>query len=84
MNKTNSTTRGNKLERIGDRRKTKMIWIQDKKGRHKRTFQSNEKKLYQPIGGECRKSYQQPDDKETKQFRTKYGNEENIIEKLNG
>ena len=32
------------------------------------TFENNGKKFYQQVKGECTKTYQQPDEKETKQF----------------
>ena len=36
-----------------------------------RTFQNNERKFYQKIGGECKRIYKQPDVKEAKQFWSK-------------
>ena len=35
------------------------------------TFQNNERKFYQPLGGVDIKTYQQPDAKETERFWTK-------------
>ena len=71
--KTNNTIRGNKPEGTGERSKTKMISRRDlktkqKKNKKNRTFQNSEKKFYHQVGGECTNTYQQPDDKETKQF----------------
>ena len=42
-----------------------------KQYRQNRTFQNNERKLYQQLGGSDMKTYQQPDIKETKRFWTK-------------
>ena len=39
-----------------------------KQYRQNRIFQNNERKFYQQVRGECTKTYQQPDDKEIKQF----------------
>ena len=36
------------------------------------------KKFYLQVGEDCMKTYQQPDDKETKNFGAKYSNKENI------
>ena len=70
--KNNSTTWGNKPEGSCERRETKEI---SKKGikeyRQNRTFQSNERKFYQQLGGHDTKTYQQPDATETEQFWTK-------------
>ena len=42
-----------------------------KQYRQNRTFQNNERKFYQQLGGHDIKTYQQPDAKETEQFWTK-------------
>ena len=42
-----------------------------KQYRQHRTFQNNERKFYQQLGGEDTKTYQQPDAKETQRFWTK-------------
>ena len=42
-----------------------------KQYRQNRTFQKNERKLYQQLEGHDTKTYQQPDAKETEQFGTK-------------
>ena len=42
-----------------------------KQYRQNRTFQNNECKFYQQVGGDDNKTYQQPDAKETKRFWTK-------------
>ena len=42
-----------------------------KQCRQNRTFQNNERKFYQQLGGHDTKTYQQPDAKETEQFLTK-------------
>ena len=42
-----------------------------KQYRKNRTFQNNERKFYQQLGGSDTKTYQQPDAKETEQFWTK-------------
>ena len=44
-----------------------------KQHRQNRTFQNNERKFYQQIGGDGTKTYQQPDTKGTKQFWIKIG-----------
>ena len=44
-NKTNNSSRGNKLEGTGEGRKTKMISRQHKQYRQNRTFPINEKKI---------------------------------------
>ena len=42
-----------------------------KQYRQNRTFQNNERKFYQQMGGSDTKTYQQPDIKETERFWTK-------------
>ena len=42
-----------------------------KQYKQNRTFQNNERKFYQQLGGHDTKTYQQPDIKETEQFWTK-------------
>ena len=42
-----------------------------KQYRQNRTFQNNERKFYLKVERECIKTYQRPDDKETKQFWSK-------------
>ena len=42
-----------------------------KQYRQNRTFQNNERKFYQQLGGSDKKTYQQPDIKETERFWTK-------------
>ena len=42
-----------------------------KQYRQNKTFQNNERKFYQPLGGSDMKIYQQPDIKETERFSTK-------------
>ena len=53
--------------------------------RQNRTFQNNERKFYQQLGGSDMKTYQQPDIKETaNDFGLKYGSQRNITKMLNG
>ena len=52
--------------------------------RQNRTFQNDERKFYQQLGGSDTKTYQQPDIKETERFWTKIGNQRNITKMLNG
>ena len=52
-----------------------------KQYRQNRTFQNNERKFYQQLGGSDTKTYQQPD---IKDFGQKYGNQRNITKMLNG
>ena len=54
-----------------------------KQYRQNRTFQNNERKFYQQLGGSDTKTYQQPDAKETERFWTKIG-EKKITKILNG
>ena len=42
-----------------------------KQYRQNRTFQNNERKFYQQLGGDNNKTYQQPNEKETERFWTK-------------
>ena len=42
-----------------------------KQYKQNRTFQNNERKFYQQLGGSDKKTYQQPDAKETERFWTK-------------
>ena len=78
-NKNEKTTRGKltiQLEEINQK-------VMAKEGRLKRyrrrvkqyrqnsTFQNNERKFYQQLGGNYNKTYQQPDAKETQRFWTK-------------
>ena len=65
-----------RLEKINQKVRSKEARLkryQDriKQYRQNRTFQNKEKKFYQQVRGECTNTYQQPDDKETKQFRSK-------------
>ena len=49
----------------------KRYWQRVKQYRQNRTFQNNERKFYQQLGGSDTKTYQQPDAKETERFWTK-------------
>ena len=49
-----------------------------------RTFQNNERKFYQQVGGEWEKTYQLLDAKEAKQFGAMYGNGKIITKKPDG
>ena len=49
----------------------KRYWQRVKQYRQNRTFQNNERKFYQQLGGSDMKTYQQPDIKETERFWTK-------------
>ena len=62
------TNRENKSEVTDERRKTKRYRHKIKRYRQKKTFQNHERKFYQQAKGECTKTCQQPDNKETKQF----------------
>ena len=44
-----------------------------------RTFQNNERKLYQQLGGDYNKTCQQPEAKEPNDFELKYGNQKKKI-----
>ena len=68
--KTNNTLGGNKAEGTGERRNTKKISRQDKK-KYRYNIPKQRKQFYQQVGGECSKTNQQQDDKETKQFSSK-------------
>ena len=62
-----------KLEEINQKilaKESKLIRYRDKFKQYKqnRTFQYNEWKFYQQVGGECIKTNQQPNAKETKPF----------------
>ena len=46
----------------------KTYWQRVKQYRQNRSFQNNERKFYQKLGGDDTKTYQQPDAKETKRF----------------
>ena len=50
-----------------------------KQYRQNRTFQNNERKFYLQLGGNDNKTYQQPNDSALK-----YGNQNNIMKRLNG
>ena len=52
-----------------------------KQYRQNRTFQNNERKLYQQLRGSDTKTYQQ---KKPSDFGLKYGNQRNITKMLNG
>ena len=64
--KINNTTRGNKPEDTGERKKTNKISRQDKTIQTKQDISKQQKKFYQQVGGKYTNTYQQPDDKETK------------------
>ena len=49
-----------------------------------RTFQNNERKFYQQLGGDGTKTYQQLDAKETKRFWTKIWQPKNTTKSVNG
>ena len=55
-----------------------------KQYRQNRTFQNNERKFYQQLGGCDTKIFQQPDAKETERFWTKIWQPKNIMKMLNG
>ena len=57
-----------------------------KQYRQNRTFQNNQRKFYQQLGGDDNKTYQQPDAKETQRFWTKIWQpkKKNIMKRLNG
>ena len=76
--KNDNTTRGNKPEITGERKKIKKILRQSDIIQTKQDIQSNEKKFYQQVGGDGTKTYQQRDAKEANQFGAKYGNHKNI------
>ena len=69
--KTKNATRGNKVEGTGERRKTKKTSRQDKTIQTKQDIPKQREKILPASRGECMNTYQQPDDKETKQFLTK-------------
>ena len=69
--KNNSTTWGNKLAKEG---RLKRYRQRVKQYRQNRTFQNNERKFYQQLGGSDTKTYQQPDIKETERFWAKITN----------
>ena len=71
--KTNNITQGNKSEGIDERRKDKRYRYRIKQYRKNKAFQNNERRFYQQVTGKCMKTYQQLDDKETKQVGAKYG-----------
>ena len=55
-----------------------------KQYRKSSTFQNNERKFSQQLGGDDTKAYQQPNTKETEQFWTKIWQLKNITKRLNG
>ena len=55
-----------------------------KQYRQNRTFQNNERKFYQQLGGDDTKIYQQPDGREAERFWTKIWQPKNITKKPNG
>ena len=67
-NKTKDKTGGNKPEGTSERRKMKKISRQNKTIQTKEDIPQQRKIFYQQIKGECTKTYQQPDNEETKQF----------------
>ena len=68
ISKTKNTTRGNKSGGTGERRKAKNISRQDKTIQTKQEISKQRTKFYQQADGECKKTYQQLDDKETKEL----------------
>ena len=65
-------------------RKIKRCRQMVKQYRQNRTFQNNERKFYQQMGGDGSKIYQQPDAKETEQFWFKIWQSKNTSKRLNG
>ena len=63
---TKDTTRENKPEVIGERRKTKKISRQNKTTQTKQDVPKQRKIFYQQIMDKCTNTYKQPDDKEKK------------------
>ena len=66
-----NTTWGNKPDSTAQRKKIKEISTKSKTTQKNRTFQNNERKFYQQLGGSDTKTYQQLDIKETERFWTK-------------
>ena len=64
--KNHNTTRVNKPGGTGERRKIKKISRKDKTIRTKQDILNNEKQFYQQVGGDGKKTYQQPDAREAK------------------
>ena len=62
------TTRWDKLDGTGKRRKTKKIPKQDQTIHQKRTFQNNERKFYEQLGRERAKTVHEKDAREAKRF----------------
>ena len=69
--KTNDTTRWNKSEGTGKRRKTKKISRQDQTIHTNGTFKRTKKKFYLQTGGKSKNTYPQPNVREAKQFWSK-------------
>ena len=71
--KQKNTFRGDKSEGNGGREdeEVKRYRHMIKQNRQSKTFQNNERKFYQQVLEECRKTYQKLDAKETKQFWSK-------------
>ena len=78
--KNNCSTWGNKQERGEIKRYRQRV----KQYRQNRTFQNNERKFYQQLGGHDTKTYLQSDAKETEQFWTKIWQPKSITKRLNG
>ena len=55
-----------------------------KQYRQNKTFQNNERKFNQQLGGHDTKTYQQPDPEKPNDFGRKYGNRKSITKRLNG
>ena len=55
-----------------------------KQYRQNRTFQNNERKFYQQLGGHDTKTYQQPDSRKTERFWTNLWQQKSITKRLNG
>ena len=79
--KNNNTTWGNKPESTGKKGRLKKYRQRVKQNS---TFQNNERKFYQQVGGDDTKTYQQPDARETEQFWTKIWQPRECNEKPNG
>ena len=71
MGENNCTTWGKKQNVMAKEGRLKRYRQRVKQYRQNRTFQNNERKFYQQLGGSDTKTYQQPDIKETERFWTK-------------
>ena len=77
-----SQTQGNKSEGLANKRKFKKTLRHNQTIQKDRTFQNNNKKFHQLVGGECRKSNQQTDAKEANLFWNKIWDRRNHNRKL--